>query len=370
MSYLRSLWNVMRKELAQTLRDRQMVFTLLVAPLIQLVAAGYAVGVTLDHIPTVICDEDDTHASRDLVDAFFANASFKRQDQVANPEAANAMLESGGAAVALIVPRGFALRLARRDDPEVQVLVDGTDPIRAQVAVSHASQFLQRHGLDAPTLRPGRSGPTLVPRILYNPRLSNAVYMVPGSVTIFLLNITLLMTAMGLTREKEDGTLEQVLVTPIRPSILLAGKSMSFLLFGAVDVVAMLVVGSLVFAVPLNGSFAVIGLGAFLYLISTLGIGILIATASSSQTQAIMGAFAFFLPALLMSGFLSPIESMPRWLQPVTLLNPLRHFNEIMRGCLLKAATAADLARQLIALALIGAVAIVVSIKHFHKRSA
>ena len=369
MSYLGSLWNVTRKELTQTLRDRQMVFTLLVAPLIQLVVVGYAFGVTVDHIPTVVFDEDESRASRDLVDSFLANASFARQGEAANPEAADAMLESGDAAVALFVPRGFGVRRGRGDDPEVQVLIDGTEPMRARVAVSHVTQFLQRHGMGAPT-PPSRSGPTLVPRILYNPGLSYAMYMVPGTLSIFLLNITLLMTAMGLTREKEDGTLEQVLVTPIRPAIFLAGKSMSFLLFGAVDVVAMLVVGSLVFAVPLNGSFAVIGLGAFLYLVSTLGIGILIATASSSQTQAIMGAFAFFMPALLMSGSLSPIESMPRWLQPLTLLNPMRHFNEIMRGCLLKGATAADVGRQLIALALIGAAAVAVSIKRFHKRSA
>lgn len=370
MPYLRSLWNVMRKELTQTLRDRQMVFTLLVAPLIQLVIAGYAVGVTVDHISTVVYDEDDSRASRDLLEAFFANASFQRQGEVESPEAAQEMLESGDAAVALIVPRGFASRLARRDDPQVQVLVDGSDAMRAQVAGVHASQFLQLRSIGASTIAAAPSGPVLVPRILYNPELSIASYMVLGSLSVFLVNITVLMTAMGLTREKEDGTLEQVMVTPIRPAILLAGKCVTFLMFGLIDIVAMLVVGSLVFAIPIDGSFAVVGLGALLYLISTLGLGILIATTTSSQHGAVMGAFAFLLPALLLSGFLSPIESMPRWLQPLTVLNPLRHFNEIVRGCLLKGATVADVWRQLVALALIGAVVVAVSIKHFHKRSA
>jgi ABC-2 type transport system permease protein len=194
--------------------------------------------------------------------------------------------------------------------------------------------------------------------------------MLPGIAASLLLNVTAIMTAMGLAREREAGTLEQILVTPIRPSIFLAGKCLPFIFFGLVDICAVLVLGSFVFDVPIRGSLTVIGIGAFLYFFSTLGIGILLATISSSQQQAILGAFSFMLPAMLLSGFMSPIESMPTWLQPLTLLNPMRHFIEIMRGCLLKGAGLSELLPQLGALLLIGIAVLSISVARFRKQLA
>jgi ABC-2 type transport system permease protein len=192
--------------------------------------------------------------------------------------------------------------------------------------------------------------------------------MLPGVAASLLLNVTAVITAMGLAREKETGTLEQVLVTPSRPAVLLAGKCLPFVLFGLIDVVGVLLVGSVVFDLPIRGPLAVIALGAFLYLFSTLGIGILLATFSASQQQAILAAFSFILPAVLLSGFASPIENMPAWLQPLTLLNPMRHFVEIMRGCLLKGAGFRDLAGQLAALVFLGIGILTVSVARFRKR--
>jgi drug efflux transport system permease protein len=365
-----ALFNVMRKEMIQTLRDRKLVFMLLAAPVIQLVMFGFAVDMDVDHIPAVVCDEDGTEASRALADAFVAEGTFRRLRDVRRPDEAQAALESGDASAALLISRGYAVRAARRDDPQVGVLLDGTDATRAEVAAADATQFLALHGIGvgAANVRALATAPPVVPRILYNPRLKTPIYMVPGILASLLLNITAIITAMGLAREREAGTLEQVLVTPVGRSVLLAGKCIPFILFGLVDVMAVLLVGSWLFDVPMRGGFGVIGLGAFLYLFSTLGIGILIAAFSSSQQEAMLGSFAFMLPTMLLSGFMSPISSMPAWLQPLTMLIPMRHFLEIMRAALLKGAGAADLVRQLLALTVLGVVILGVSVVRFSKR--
>jgi len=206
--------------------------------------------------------------------------------------------------------------------------------------------------------------------VMYNQRLKSAIYMLPGVLATLLMNVTAIVMAMGLSRERETGTLEQILVTPIRPVVFLAGKCLPYILFGLVDVLAVLLLGNVVFDVPFRGSFGVIALGAFLYLFSTLGIGILIATVSSSQQQAMLGAVAFMLPAMLLSGFMSPISSMPAWLRPFTMLMPMRHFIEIMRGCLLKGAGLADLAQQMIALTVLGVGLLGLSVVLFRRRLA
>lgn len=369
---LLSLLNVVRKELRQTLRDRRMASSLIIAPVLQLALFGYAINLDVDRIPTVVCDQDHTPQSRDLVQQFLAGDTFRRERAVEDPAAAQAALETGDAAVALIVPRGFSVRSARRDSPEVQVLVDGTDSTRAQVASNAAGQFLRLHGVGGgPVMAPpGRGAAMLAPRILYNPRLSTPVYMLPGILATLLLNVTAIAAAMALAREREAGTLEQILVTPIRPVILLAGKCLPFILFGLIDIAAVLVLGSWIFDVPMRGSLGLVGLGSFLYLFSTLGFGIMLATLSSTQQQAMLGAFSFILPAALLSGFMSPIDTMPRWLQPVTLLNPMRHFVEIARACFLKGAGIGDLVGQLGALALLGIGLLTVAVLRFRKRVA
>jgi ABC-2 type transport system permease protein len=362
-----SLLNIMRKELIQTLRDRRMVFQLILGPVIQVIAFGYALNMDVDRISTVICDQDRTPESERLIEELFGDRTFRRGHAVLDPEAAQTELESGEAAVAVIIPRDFARKRARHEGPMVQVLIDGSDATRAQVASSYASQFLLLHGIGG---NPTRAAVSLQPRIVYNQSLSSPIYMIPGVAATLLLNVTTIITAMGLAREREAGTLEQLLVTPIRPTILLAGKCLPYVLFGLVDIAAVLLVGSLIFDVPLRGSLSVIGLGAFLYLFSTLGIGILLATISASQQQAILGAFGFMLPAMLLSGFMSPIESMPGWIRPISQVIPMRHFIEIMRGCLLKGASFAQLARQLVSLLVLGVGILAISVARFRRRLA
>ncbi|HEX4461731.1 MAG TPA: ABC transporter permease [Polyangia bacterium] len=372
MRYLLTLLTVVRKEMTQITRDRRVMGGFIVAPVLQLVLFGYAINLDVDRVPTIVCDQDRTAASRDLVSALFADTTFVRDRVVDEPDEAQRVLETGEAAVVLVIPTGFATRSARHDDPQVQVIVDGADTTRAQVALNAASQLLMLHGigLNAASASGRAPGAVLVPRILYNQRLKTIVNMLPGIAATLLLNLTAIQMAMGLAREREMGTIEQILVTPMPPSALIAGKCLPYVLFGMVDVVAVLALGSWLFDVPLAGGFGVIALGSALYLFSSLGVGLFLASISSSQQEALISAFGFIMPASLLSGFMSPIDGMPHWLKLFTLINPMRHFVEIMRGTMIKGAGFADLSRQLLALFVIGATVFTLSVRRFSRRLA
>lgn len=373
MRYLLALLAVVRKELTQITRDRRILGGFIVAPVLQLVVFGYAINLDVDHVPTVVCDQDRTRSSRDLTSAFFADATFERRRAADGPDEAQRALETGEAAVALIIPPGFSTRSTRGDDPQVQVIVDGADSTRAQVAVNAASQFLMLRGIGVGTSRAaGRiaMGAALVPRILYNQRLKTIVNMLPGIAATLLLNLTAIQMAMGLAREREMGTIEQILVTPMPPSAFIAGKCLPYVLFGMVDVVAVLTIGSWLFDVPMNGGFGVIALGSTLYLFSSLGIGLFLASISASQQEAMLAAFGFVMPASMLSGFMTPIDGMPPWLKLVTLVNPMRHFIEIMRGTMIKGAGFSDLRGQLLGLFAIGVVVFTLAVRRFNRRLA
>jgi ABC-2 type transport system permease protein len=372
---------VMAKELRQTFRDRRIAAILLVAPLVQLTVLGYAVDLDVDRIPTVVCDQDRTADSRALGAALVASGTFRRVGATTDAAEASRRVEHGAAAVAFVIPVGFARDLGRGRPASVQVLVDGTDPNRAQIAANAAAQFLAARAVEVSLARLGeafaaqgqvRSLPQVrvTPRVLYNPRLKSAIYMVPGVAAMVLLVVTTIVTAMGIAREREIGTMEQILVTPLRPLTLLLGKSLPFAVIGLVDVVGILTIGSYLFDVPVRGELWLVALATSLYLFTTLGVGIFISTVSHSQQQAMLGGFFFIMPAILLSGFMTPIENIPGWLRPITLLNPVRYFLEILRGCLLKGAGFRDLFPQLAALAVFGVVILTLSALRFRKRLA
>jgi len=352
---------VFRKEVRQTLRDRRVMFMLVVAPLIQTVVLGAAVDFDVDRVPTLVVDRDGSAESQEHARRLLADGTLLRTgDARSAPEAVRAIDEGRAAAAVVLPPRLGADLLARRP-AEVQVVLDGTDPNRASAVGAAASGYfggvgerLVRERLRAAG-RPQPAQIAVVPRIAYNPRLKTAPYIVPGISAMLLVIVTTLVTAMGLARERESGTLEQVLVTPIRPIWLLVGKLLPFLVIGLVDVGLLLAVGTWVFDVPLRGSLLVGLLGVVLYLFSTLGTGLFISTVSQTQQQAFLGGFLFMMPAILLSGVMTPVRAMPAWLQAITLLNPLRHFAEVIRGVLLRGAGLGDLWFQLAMLAVIGA---------------
>ena len=373
-----ALLAVMIKEIRQTVRDKRALALLLVAPIAQMLVLGYAVDLDVDQIPTVICDGDGSPASRDLAADLLAGSTFRKVAEVKEQDKASAMLESGQAAVAVIFAPGLARDLQRGNPVSVQVLVDGSDPNQAQIASSAASQFFTLRGMEMAIeklhlleglrgVRMARPSVKLEPRVYYNPQLKSALFMVPGVAVIVLLVITTLVTAMGLAREREAGTMEQLMVTPIRPIVLLTGKCLPFALVGLVDITALLALGAYVFDVPIRGPLPVIYLGTLLYLMTTLGAGIFVSTLGRTQQQAVLGAFFFMLPAILLSGFMTPIDNMPDWAQAITWLNPCRYFVEIMREGLLKGAGFSELAPQLASLAGFGVLILGFSALRFRK---
>ncbi|MCB9736527.1 MAG: ABC transporter permease [Deltaproteobacteria bacterium] len=356
---------VMRKEVRQTVRDKRVLAILLVAPVMQLVVLGYAVNLDVHDVPTVVADEDRTAESRAFIEGLVAGDTFRLDAWRDRASEAVARVTRGESAVAVIVPRGFADALGRGETAEVQVLTDGSDSNRAIVAQNAASAYGLRRALAAAEATSARlaaargaavSLPRIAvePRVLYNATLDSARYFVPGMAATLLLIVSVVVTAMGLAREKESGTLEQVLVTPIQPVTLIAGKTLPYGVIGLVDLGLVVTAAMVMFGVPLRGDLAVIFAGGALYLLSTLGVGLFVSTVARNQQQAFMTSVLVILPAILLSGFMTPIGNMPEWLQPVTALNPVRHMVEILRAVMLKGAGFADVAPQLVALAGIG----------------
>jgi ABC-2 type transport system permease protein len=372
------LFAVMRKEFRQTFRDRRMIMILMVAPILQLMLLGYAVDMDVDRVATAIADRDHSKESRDLVAGVLADGTLRKVGDTDDPAQP---LEQGWASIVIVLPRGLSRDLAAGRPAQVQVLVDGTDSVRAQVAMASAQQYLQRRGLQlaeqrlraaAAALERPASLPMLrmEPRIYYNPRLKSPIYMVPGVAAVTLLVVTTIITAMGLAREKEMGTIEQLMITPMRPVVLLLGKILPFALIGILVAGLVISLGTNLFDVPVRGSLPCIFLGTVLYLMSTLGVGIFLSTMARTQQQAILAGFFFLLPAILLSGFITPVENMPAWIRPVTWVNPVRYFVEILRACLLKSAGLIDMLPQLGALLAFGAGILGLAALRFRKQLA
>ncbi|MBI2372528.1 MAG: ABC transporter permease [Deltaproteobacteria bacterium] len=370
---------VMRKETRQAFRDRRMAAMLLMAPLIQTTLLGFAVNLDVDEIPALVSDHDLTPLSRKLARELLADGTFRGLGTTDDPEGA---IASGAASVVIVLPKGLAANAASGRRSRVQILVDGSEPIPAQAAVNLAQQFFRFRGAalareallgaqqasGAPIALPGTI--SLMPRVFYNPSLETTVYMVPGVAAVVLLIVTTVTTAMGIARERELGTIEQIMVTPMSPTTLLLGKTLPFAAIGLVAAGLVVGVGTNVFHVPIRGSILTLFVSLVVYLMSTLGVGVLISTIAKTQQQAILGGIFFIMPAILLSGFMSPIRNMPEWIQLITWLNPVRHFVTIMRAVLLKGAGFSDITTPLVVLVVFGFVILAVASLRFRKRLA
>ena len=365
---------VFRKEVRQTVRDRRIMFMLIVAPLIQTVIFGFAVDYDVDRVPTVVVDRDRTSASREHTRRLLADGTLRRAGTAGSAAEADVAMDDGRAAAALVLPPRLEADLAAGRPAQVQVLLDGSDPNRATVAAGAASRYFGEVGERLARERLAARGAPLpaqieaVPRLAFNPGLKTSPYMVPGIAAMLLLIVTTIVTAMGLSREREMGTLEQVLVTPIRPVLLLVGKMAPYVVIGLVDVALLMAAGTWLFGVPLRGALPVVLVGTLLYLMTTLGVGLLISTVSTTQQQSFLGGFLFVMPAILLSGVVTPIRAMPGWLQAVTYLNPVRYFAEVMRTTLMRGAGFGELWPQLLALAVLGGGVLVAATLRFHER--
>lgn len=373
-------WNrtleVIRKEFLQAFREPRMRFTLIVPPLIQTIVFGFAVNLDVEHAKLAWLDRDHSAASRDLYHAFTASRYFDVTEYPESEAELTDLLDRGDVVAAVVMLPGFAEEIARGRTAPVQFLVDGSNSNTASVVLSYARRIVQdfsRERRVAPyratlVARLSPADVELESRVWFNPNLLSRNYFIPGVIANILGLITLMLTAMGIVREKEIGTMEQLMVTPIRPSELIVGKTLPFALVGLLDVVAMTGLAWVIFDVRLEGSLWLLLACSAVYLLTTLGFGILISTLARTQQQAVMSTFFVFLPLFLLSGFAFPIGSMPRPVQILTLINPVRYFMTIVRALFLKGVGLEAIWPQMLALAVIGATILLISVARFRKR--
>ena len=343
---------MLKKELRQMLRDPKIRGSLIAVPIIMLVMFGYAVNTDIRDTTTFVIDHDRTATSRELLEVFESTGYFKIVGRSDRPADLVRALDHGDAAVGIEIPVGFAADVASGQGAQVQIVVDGTDSNSATVALGYAGLIVQQFGLAlaaaSGTLPIG--GIDLRTRAWYNPELESRTYNVPGVIAALILLITLLLTAMSVVREREMGTLDQLLVSPLTPTEFILGKTLPSMLVAFLDLFLVTGIAILWFGIPMRGSFFVLLPAALAFIITGLGFGLLLSSVSKTQQEAFMGMFLVLLPAIILSGFFYPISSMPELFQWLTVLNPVRHFLEIIRAVFLKDAGFLDLWRQYVAL--------------------
>jgi len=350
------------KEFIQVFRDPRMRTVVFIIPCVQTIIIGYAVTLDVRDVRTAIYDLDNTSDSRELMSRFLASGYFHATAYIDDDQQARDLIDRGRVSVVLRVNRGFAEDLHAGRTAQLQVIVDGTDSNTAGIVLGYASQITGAFSEQIVVERYARAtgihrDPSLVDlrsRAWFNENLESRNYFVPGVIVVVVTLVTLLLTSMAVVREKEIGTMEQIMVTPITRLEFVLGKTAPFAVIGFVDVILVTLVATLWFQVPIRGSIPLLFLATALYLMTTLGAGLLISTISQTQQQAMMSTFFFFFPAMLLSGFAFPIANMPEVVQWLTLANPLRYFLVIVRGIFLKGVGADVLWRELTALGAMG----------------
>jgi ABC-2 type transport system permease protein len=340
---------------------------LFVPPIVQLILFGYAANLDLKHIPTAVYDESRSKLSRDLADTFAASGYFDLVAHVDRDREMAALLNKGTVKAALHFGPNLAGRLGGGRPEAVQIIVAGTDSNTAAMVQSYSVQIVQGYNQRLLARQMNRnpavrslldigSGGLLDARVRfwYNPDLSSVRFYVPGIIGLLILMLTLMLTSMAVVREKEIGTMEQIMVTPIRPAEFILGKTLPFAVIGFVQVFLVTTVGVFWFGVAIQGSLLLLAVSLLIYVLSALAIGLLISTISRTQQQALLTTFFFFMPAVLLSGFIFPIANMPFSIQVLTYLNPLRYALVVIRGIFLKGAGLDVLWPQLLALLILG----------------
>ncbi|MEW6442925.1 MAG: ABC transporter permease [bacterium] len=370
------------KEFIQSFRDPRMFAIIFIAPVLQLFLFGYAVTQDVRNITVAFMDLDRSVASRELVRSILNSGYFTSRGAVGNEEELAAALVNGRADLVLVFPEGFADHLSRGETAPLQVLADGSESNSAQIGVGYLGKILASYTQAEIELRTSRLAARRglarkpVPavraatRFRYNPELKSSFYMVPGVLAMILLIITMLLTSLAITREREIGTMEQLAVTPVKPWQLLAGKMLPFAVIGMVDTTLILIVAAGHFGLPMVGSLALLYAAAATFLFTTLGMGLLISTVSQTQQQAIFVSVIVMMPSILLSGLMFPIANMPEPVQVLTYANPMRYFLVIVRGVILKGNDFALLAPQFYMLFALGALLFTLAVARFHKKTA
>jgi ABC-2 type transport system permease protein len=374
---------IFKKELLQTMREPRMRFFLFVPMIFELLVFGYAVNLDLEYAKIAWLDRDRSPHSRQLRDLFSGSTVFSIAATPSDDREAQSLLDRGEVLAVVAVLPGFARNLERGEQAAVQVQVDGSNSNTAALVSNYLAQVIHSFAaeyrsepLRRRVIQGGSSGsvnfnsPRVAARsrIWFNEELKSRNYFVPGVVVNLVMITTIVLTALAIVREKEIGTLEQLMVTPIRPVELIIGKTAPFALIGLFQLIVATLLALAIFRIPFRGSPFLLLAAGILFLLTTLGSGVFLSTIASTQQQAVLSSFMFLMPAFLLSGFAFPIHSMPEFFQYVTYINPMRYFMEIVRGVFLRGSGISILWTQLLALAVFGIVILSLSVLRFRKR--
>lgn len=363
-----TMWPMLVKEFIQLRRDRPTIAMMVGVPAIQLMLFGFAIRTEVRNLPTAVYDEAKSSDSRALVQTILHTGNFRFYADATSRDEVTAWIESGKVAAAIVIPPDFTRDLARHHTAKVQVIVDAADPLASQAAMSGAAMGGQQRALDIVTARGGGGVPLeVVVRPLYNPTIRSATYIVPGIIGVLLSMTLVIIMGMSVVRERERGTLEQLVVTPITRTSLMLGKVLPFVLVGYVQMTVILTLGRLVFNVPLRGSLPLLYLAAVGFIGANLAIGLWLSTLVRTQAQAMQAGFLFLLPNLLLSGFMFPREAMPEPAQWIGAALPLTYFLQVLRGILLKGVGIEALWRQMALLMGFAVLFIALAVRRFHK---
>lgn len=375
---LERLYRMLIKEFIQVLRNPRMRAVIFVVPVVQVLIIGYAVSTDVRHVAMGVYDLDRTPASRGLLARFEGSGCFDVVRRITAEPEIQELLDSGEAKAVLRLNRGFAEDLSGGRSATAQLLLDGSDSNTASVVLSYASRItadfnraiMEQRFSRTVGLRLDAEPVSLVSRAWFNPNLDSRNFFVPGVLAMLVAVVSIILSSMAIVREREIGTMEQIMVTPIGRLEFILGKTIPFALIGFIDVALITIIAVFWFRVPLLGNPLMLFVGTGLYLLSTLGVGLFISTVSATQQQAMMTAFFFMLPAFMLSGFVYPIANMPEVVQWFTYLNPLRYYLVIIRGVFLKGSGVHVLWPQMLALTALGSTMLILAAGRFRKTMA
>ena len=369
------------KEFIQSFRDKRLLFIIFIAPMIQLVLFGFAINTDVKDIPTLIMDLDKTAESRSFISVIERSGNFRIDKYIYDEKEIVSMLDNGKAELAVRIYPGFGESLKKGNTAIIQLVIDGSNSNSAAVILNHMSQISANYSRSILIERIDYfekiSGKKISrdldffsneTRIWYNPSLKSRISNIPGVLAFILLILTVILTSVSIVKERERGTIEQLIVSPIKPVELILGKTIPFAIIGFIDVLIVTSLSFSLFNIPLNGSLLLLFFSMILYLLNTLGVGLFISTVSKTQQQAMMSSFFFTMPAVMLSGFIFPIENMPKVIQYLTYINPVKYFLVIVNGIFLKGIGFSILWPNMLALGAIGFIILFISVIRFKKR--
>jgi len=374
---IRRLLKIIKKEFIQLGRDRRLLPMVLMMPIIQLFMFGYVVSTDIKHLPTVIYDQDKTQLSRDVANRFSNAGYFDINVYAENERDIQKALDSGAASVGINIPPGFARKINEGKKSVIQVIVDGSDSSTSAIALNYANQIIGMKSADIVAKRvkampqtASIRAPSLDSRvrIWYNPEQKSVNYMIPALIALILMSGTMSLTSQGIVREKDQGTLEQLIVTPIRRSELVLGKILPYAVIGFFQIGIIFAAGIAIFHVPFRGSFVFLLFSCIIFLFISLGGGLFVSTVSKTRQQAMLTSMFLMLPAMLLSGFIFPIENMPLSIQQIAKMIPLTYFLVVVRGVFLKGTGLSVMWSQILILAIFAVLVFTLSVIRFHKK--